>query len=146
MLNSKEIEVEYPLETIREAFFLAYQAASPASGMGMLQARENPPREEIFQNVATEGDYPGGATRSGDNEFYGDYVFGRMLKLRLGVTENGVEVPTTEISRRYQGWANTYGSYEELVETAAENVAEMDEDEIETIDKSYWEKFKDAIS
>lgn len=146
MINGKVIDVEYPLETAREAFWLAYKSAGAASGMGMLQARDNVNRENVFENVKNEGDYPGEPIRSGDGELYGDYVFGRMLKLRLEIKGEGVEVPTTEVDPRYQGWARKYESYEELIQAAVENVAEMDESEIEMQDKGYWQRFKDLVT
>lgn len=139
------IETEYPLETAREAFWLAYQASSPARGMGALQARDDASREEVFENVKNEGDYPG-PSRSEDGEYYGDYVFGRMLKLRLEIEEGGVEVPESEPDRSYQSWATVYSSYEDLVRTAAQNVAEMDEGEIETVDRGLWDKIKNSVT
>lgn len=140
MLNSKTVEVEYPLETAKEAFWLAYKAAGGARGMGAFQARGDATREDVFENVQAEGDYPGEPRASG-NELYGDYVFGRMLKLRLAVADEGVEVPTTDVRPDYQSWSREYSSYEALVEAAAENVASMDE----TIDRSLWERIKDAV-
>lgn len=39
-------------------FFLAYNAAGPAGGMGVFQARRNVTEDDVWKNVNTAGDYP----------------------------------------------------------------------------------------
>jgi hypothetical protein len=145
MKGYEKIDAEYPLETAREAFWLAYKAAGAPSGMGMLQAKQDADRYDVFDNVMSEGDYPG-TPNAQPGEFNGDYVFGRMLKLNIRIQDGAVYVPDRPIQRNYQSWASRYDSYRDLVECAAVKVAEMDEDEIETLDKSIWDKLKTTFS
>lgn len=131
-MRGQEFEVENDAEdVIAEAFWLAYQSAGGARGMGALQENPNATKEDVWENVRNEGDYPGDPNAS-DGEYHGDYVFGKMLKLRLwnasesswfGESKNAVAVPNTEINRRYQAWASDYDTYEELIREADSNLS-----------------------
>lgn len=117
-------------EVIKEAFWLAYQSTGRPGGMGSLQENSDATKAEVWDNVRNAGDYPG-SPNTAENEYYGDYVFGKMLKLRLwndsesnwlGSKTNVVSVPRTDVNRRYQGWATGYDSYEELIRKADQNL------------------------
>jgi len=145
MKGYEEIDVDYPLKTVQEAFWLAYKAAK-SRGMGVLQRKEDADRSDVFENVLMEGDYPGDPTNE-PGEFNGDYVFGRMLKLTIRIQDGSVYVPKSDVDPSYQSWASTYDSYRDLIECAKAKVAEMDPNEIETLDSStVWDKIKNMFS
>lgn len=106
-------------EIIKRAFWLAYKAAR-TSEMGFLKARDDASEDDVWENVKVMGDYPFGSSRTKRGEFYGDYVFGRMLKLRLNIhgREIGIDYPSTKVDIKYQSWGSTYPTYEELLRAA----------------------------
>ena len=67
-----------PEEVMKEAFWLAWNACGGPLGMGFLQNKPDATKENIWDNVTVSGDYPMPINRG---EVYGDYVFGRMMKL-----------------------------------------------------------------
>lgn len=97
---------------VMRAFFLAYTAAGGAVGMGFLQARNAVTEEQVWNNVASHGDYPGGPLPGmadpEKGEAYGDYVFGRMLKLSIDfdAKDGTITIPDTAPRADYQGWSN----------------------------------------
>jgi hypothetical protein len=109
----------------KRAFFLAFTAARGPSWLGFLQDRgPGVSEDEVWANVLGRGDYQGGALpRQERGEFYGDYVFGRMLKLRIAVDNatGTVSVYDGNPDIDYQAWCGRggYPSYAALVEAAA---------------------------
>lgn len=118
-----KIEVESPEEVAKEAFWIAYKHANPASGMGMLSAHPNASKSDVINNVRSAGDYPGGALRRDEGEMYGDYVFGRKLKLKLRVEPGAIVVPDSSPQPSYQSWSGRYPSYETLIIDAADRLS-----------------------
>lgn len=120
------LTVKEPLKTVKRAFWLAYKSAF-AQGLGRLQMRpgittEDDVWKEVYQG--TTADDPTGRA-------YGDYVFGKMMKLTLewsslGVTRT-VKTPDSTPKQDYQSWAQIYPSYDLLI-TEAETSLEMDEE------------------
>lgn len=108
-------------ELVKEIYWLAWQA-SRVYGMGYLQDHPTATREDIWNNVATKGDYTvgDGLPSKGvkNSEAHADYVFGRMMKLFLRWKDGRIECPSTLPDREYQSWATTYTSYPMLVNAA----------------------------
>ena len=117
-----------PEAVVRRAFFLAWNACRGPSGMGFLQNNPSASEEEVWQNVCDRGDYPGGPLFKGPGvrpgEACGDYVFGRMMKLRLTWTSEDVCVKDDIPRRDYQAWCAMFGTYEALVRAAIESLAQ----------------------
>lgn len=112
---------EQAIEIAKEAFWLAYQAAGGAMGMGFFQARGNATKDEIWGNVMGMGDYPmpTSAKQGGVWRLRGDYVFGRMLKLNIRL-QGATLVVGDDLPRiDYQAWCGEYKTYAALI-TAAE--------------------------
>lgn len=114
---------------VKRAFMLAYCAAGSASGMGFFQAKSSATEDEIWSNVCARGDYPGAVVRAQDDlrqgKAYGDYVFGRMMKLRIEFDrkDGTISVPDSQPRRDYQGWTcQEFPSYQSLVEMAATEI------------------------
>lgn len=101
-----------PERVAKRAFFLAYQA-SPVVGMGHLQKREGVTEEDVWSEVAH-------ATSP-----YGDYVFGRMMKVGMNLDPDGIEVRDIEPRADYQGWCHAYPTYKDLIEAAIEDLAKV---------------------
>lgn len=116
-------ETSKPLEVTKRAFFLAWEAAGSPIGMGFLQDQPGASEEEVWQNVVGAGDYPGDP-RGGAQSPYGDYVFGRMLKLRVTMGYQSVTVPDSEPRADYQAWCRVYPSYDALIKDAIAKVEE----------------------
>ena len=134
-MNVDAVEVDNnPEQVIKEAFWLAYQAAGSPRGMGVMSANPDATKDEVWNNVLNAGDYAGGPNTS-EAEYYGDYVFGKMLKLRLYDLsvinsnfmgfggDNAVGIPDTEVEASYQGWCHEYDNYRHLVEEADSNLS-----------------------
>lgn len=117
-------------------FFLAYEASNVA-GLGLLQARNEITEEEVWNNVACAGDYPGYSLRSLSNsEPYGDYVFGRMMKVGCKVLENGIEVREGEGRLDYQSWASKYPTFKDLAIAAVKSLHSESSNTEETLKES----------
>ena len=123
-----------PAEAVaRRAFYLAYQACGGPMGMGIFQARSDVTEDHVWQNVCTNADYTfspvpnkditEGAAPDTDVDVYGDYVFGRMMKLgiRYNTAQGTIKIrdDATETPRRAcQAWALKYPTYRSLVDAA----------------------------
>lgn len=96
-----------PVAFIKRAYKLAYEACGGPFGYGILQARSQASEEDIFKNVCMAGDYP--CRHEPDPEktqkFYGDYVFGRMMKLGMRVIDGQVEINDA------WGWTPDYNAF-----------------------------------
>lgn len=111
-----KIECANPEAVAKRAFFLAYQA-SQAMGMGHLRSRDGVTEDAVWDNARTRGDYP----TTGDpkpNTAYGDYVFGRMMKLGIKWDATSVTVSDSEPRSDYQSWCGKYPTYYHLISAA----------------------------
>jgi len=103
-----------PTDFVKRAFFLLYQACGREYGMGVLQTRRGATEEDIWSNVCIAGDYAfnGPVERTVKDaergEYYGDYVFGRMIKWGCKVKDGIIEFHDREFSPDYQGFAHKY--------------------------------------
>lgn len=116
-----------PADVAKRAMFLAYESCGPAGGMGVFQAREGVTEEDVWQNVATSGDYPGDSDnviseQSGD--IFADYVFGRMMKVGCEWNGQTLTVSDREATPDYQEWCTTYPTYEALFQEAINQLKE----------------------
>jgi hypothetical protein len=109
------------VELVRRAFFLAYNACGGAMGMGVFQARDGVTEEHVWQNVLTRGDYGGTFGNDRPERPYGDYVFGRMMKLSAEFNEANGTVTISDSKPRYdyQSWCGKYPTYQSLFVAAA---------------------------
>lgn len=108
-------------EVLKEAVWLAWQATEGFKGAGFFQDRPTATKDEVFSRAFNEGDYC--ARFSKDKHLHADYVFGRMLKLRVtrptpNVLEFSDDVPRPD----YQSWSHKYGTYVALFDAAEINV------------------------
>lgn len=107
-------------EVVKEAFWLAWQACGGTLGMGFLQNNPAATKDEIWNNVVTSGDYPGRTRKK--EEPYGDYVFGRMMKLGFSYDKKTITFYDSKPRVVYQAWRRVYASYQKLIEKAVKNV------------------------
>ena len=101
------IPVQNPEAVAKRAFFLAYQA-SHCVGLGFLQAKQSVTEAEI--------------TSHGKTSLYGDYVFGRMMKLSLSWDNDAVIVPDSVPHPEYQSWCSVYPTYASLIDAATRSL------------------------
>lgn len=124
------LECKNPEEVVKEAFWLAWQACGNPMGMGFLQDRPSATKDDVWRNVRSAGDYkvapdhdPAklmGSDKPG--EAYGDYVFGRMMKLELKWDATGVEFSGGGPRLDYQSWSRKYPSYTDLIQAAIKSI------------------------
>ena len=100
-------------QVVKRAFWLAWNA-SQVVGMGVLQDNPRATEDDVWECVG----------KVGLNEFSADYLFGRMMKMFLGLDQNEIKTPTRDLSLDYQSWCGTYASYEDLVHAAIASVEE----------------------
>jgi hypothetical protein len=105
-------------DVAEEAFYLAWKACGDPISMGIFQDYPMATKEEVIANARSNGDYPADHRQVSTNELYGDYVFGRMMKLSLNYGEDFVEVPDYGPRSDYQSWAFIYDSYTQLIANA----------------------------
>ena len=120
-------EVPNPKEVVEEAFWLAYLGCGGPVGMGVFQDRDGITKEMVIENVKTAGDYPGTAHNE-EGLMYGDYVFGRMMKLCLRFDATGINLPRSEPTPSYQSWCHTYPTYQELILAAIHRLEKTGEE------------------
>lgn len=101
---------------LKEAMWLAWNAAGRPMGMGVFQDRPGASKEDVWENVKTRGDYPCCYERPG--EANADYVFGRMMKLYVRYGDDFIEVPEHECRADYQAWCRKYKTYNDLFDAA----------------------------
>lgn len=115
------IETNDPVELAKEIFWLAWQACGGPRGMGFLQNRPEATRDDIWNNVSCSGDYP--INRSEPQRPYADYVFGRMMKFGMEITDHSITVRDGQPRGDYQSWCAIYPTYEGLVAEAQKSLA-----------------------
>lgn len=104
-------------EVLKSALWLAFVAAGGPRGSGWLQDRSGATKEDVFQRAFGEGDYL--FRRAKGSDINADYVFGRMIKLRVSrpapkVLEVRDQTPDIE----YQSWCGRYPTYDSLFDAA----------------------------
>ncbi|MFC1535755.1 hypothetical protein ACFL4H_00145 [Candidatus Neomarinimicrobiota bacterium] len=111
----KEYKCKDPEQIVKMAFYIAWVACGGPLGMGMLQDNPTASIDDIWENVSYSGNYPGDALSSrkdakGRDEVYGDYVFGRMMKLRFKYDKTTIYYGDyqTEYDVSYNAFAGTY--------------------------------------
>lgn len=110
--------------TAEEAFWLAWKACGGPTGLGFLQDRSSATKEDVLDNVKDQGDYPMSFRYPSEKELYGDYVFGRMMKLEISFEEDSISFRDDPPRPDYQGWSTVYPSYQELTEAAITSLKE----------------------
>jgi len=110
---SDKTEVE---SVLKEALWLAWNAAGGTAGMGFLQDNSGATKEDVWKNATGVGDYAMPTSRAG--RLNADYVFGRMLKLSLDYDDVHIDVPEYPPRSDYQAWCREYPTYEALVDAA----------------------------
>lgn len=125
-----KIECKNPVIVVKRAFWLAWKACRRPFGMGFLQDNPNATEDDVWKCVCIARDYvPGSASLMGadkPDETYGDYVFGRMMKLGMKWGRDGVEIPDDPPRPDYQAWCTTYPTHEALVRAAIESLTTED--------------------
>ena len=118
------IECKNPEAVVKRAFYLAWKACGGTHGLGWLQDRGSDMSEDqVWNAVFNSTDYPGGGFNNNKpGKVYGDYVFGRMMKMGLKWSENWVESPGIKPRLDYQAWCDKYDSYETLINAAIESL------------------------
>ena len=103
-------------------FWLAYKAAARPTGLGVLQARNDATEEDVWRNAVSSGDYSTNPNSS-KSKPYGDYVFGRMLKLGLDLSmRDCVGTPQDTPRHDYQTWSYEYPTYAALLQAAIDSL------------------------
>ena len=101
----------------KRIMWLAYQA-SHVFGMGKLQERNDATEDIVWEHTHLEGEYSASA----------DYVFGRMIKLRIYFNDS--EIVKADRGRdpnpEYQSWYCKYKTFADLVTAAELEIEEED--------------------
>lgn len=113
------VQCENPVEVAKEAFWLAWQACGGPAGMGVLQDRGGVTRDDVWKAVSGQEATDYVVPQGGELRPYGDYVFGRMMKLGMDITSEGISVRDSEPRWDYQAWCSRYPTYESLIAEAA---------------------------
>jgi len=118
---------EETLPVVKRMYWLGWQACGGPMGMGVFQNRPEANEDAVYDNISRGADYPGEtnlATGGRDNEWYGDYVFGRMMKLSMVyIPETGELKASGGISPDYNAWAGKYPDSQSLHDAAVESLA-----------------------
>lgn len=109
-----------PEKVAKRAIYLAWKASS-VEGMGFL--RDNPEAtEDDVWKAANSADYPSDSknprTKGNKLIISADYVFGRMMKLLLVVTEDSIEYRDDVLRIEYESWCDSFNSYPDLLAAA----------------------------
>lgn len=116
-----KFQTKDPEAVARRMMFLAYNAAS-VTGMGVFRARQGATEDEVWANVIGRGDYGGAGPVAKPGRCLADYVYGRMMKLRLEWDAGGVTCPDGDLNYEYQSWAGAYPTYQALFDAAVSDL------------------------
>lgn len=126
------IKCDNPEAVVKEAFWLAWQACGGTTGCGFLQDRQTANKDEVWDRMFNRGDYPSGNdpqlagnVHNKRGKVYGDYVFGRMMKVGFEWDDVSILVRDTEPRPEYQAWCRTYKTFADLVQAAIANVTKQ---------------------
>lgn len=105
---------------IKRMYFLAYQN-SRVMGLGALRAVSEATEDAIFKNIDDHGDY---AMKLGikKNEYYADYVFGRMMKLGCSIEDDCIIITDKVYAPDYQSFARVYKDASALLNATAQSL------------------------
>lgn len=124
-LTMKDLSPEL---VVKRAMWLAYQASRPV-GAGYLQVRDGMTEADVWSNLydgPMGGDYPARSGSFADpnrpGKVYGDYVYGRMMKVGFKWDSDSITVQDEEPRRDYQGWCWKYPTYLALIQAAVESL------------------------
>ncbi len=117
------IQFETPMGEVvtKRAFWLAWNACGNCFGRGFLQDNPNATENDVWHNICTAGDYPGRQNEK-PGEAYGDYVFGRMMKLVIHYGQDWVEISDNTPRSDYQAWCRKYPTYQSLIDAAIDDL------------------------
>ena len=92
-----KIKTNNPEAFVARTFFLLWQAIGNTTGMGALQDRAGATEVEVLKHVD-----------NGQGSYYGDYVFGRMMKWGCEIEDGVIKFFEREHCQDYQGFAHKY--------------------------------------
>ena len=105
-------------EVLKEALWLAWVAAGGPRGNGVLRDNPSAQKEQVWDQAYNLKDYSGRGLTDGMN-LNADYVFGRMLKLRIRRPDaTTLEIPDFDPRPDYQSWCIKYPSFDALFDAA----------------------------
>ncbi|MFW6122210.1 MAG: hypothetical protein ACOC80_15110 [Petrotogales bacterium] len=117
------------LEVAKEVFWIAWQNSN-CLGLGLLRNSPSSSKEDVWNNITNAGDYPCNMNCNivkNNFDIYGDYVFGRMMKLSVyfNIDTGEIVVGNDNIPPRqdYQSWCSQYETYDDLLQEAIKNVS-----------------------
>lgn len=117
------VKCDNPVEVAKEAFWLAWKACGGPTGMGVFRDNPAATRDSVWRSVSGQEVTDYIHLRGEEQRPYGDYVFGRMMKLGMDIKEDGIEIRDGEPRQDYQSWCGTYKTYAALIEAAIESAA-----------------------
>ncbi len=122
-MGTRRIEGVAGEVVVKRAFWLAWQACGGTLGLGFLKNRPEASEDDVWAGVCEARDYGGiSCKRIHDGGVYGDYVFGRMMKLSVKFTKDTITTRDDTPRADYQAWCLKYPSYDALINAAAEEI------------------------
>jgi hypothetical protein len=116
-----EIKVSISPEIfIKRAFWLAWLACEKTTGLGFLKDRPDASEEDVWNNVKINGDYP--INHNKRNEFYADYVFGRMMKWGCEIKKEMIYIQDKTFNIEYQSFSIKYKDNQSLINETAKSI------------------------
>ena len=110
------IEVSNSEAVVKEVFWLAWLACGGPTGMGIHQDPGLATKKQVWDQTLNGRDYAHTDNKPG--KVLADYVFGRMMKLRLEWDSTSVTFSDGKPHPDYQAWCRKYPTYQSLVEAA----------------------------
>jgi len=117
MITVKTFKVKDGEAVAKRAFYKAWKACGSTSGAGFLQDKPGATEDDVWNNIVRQADYPFMRPQD-DGVVMADYVFGRMMKLRIEYNKDSVKVKDEKADVEYQRWAIDYHTYSDLIEAA----------------------------
>lgn len=115
----------YPERVVKRAFYLAYKACGGTTGLGFLQAKPDVTEEDVWNHLHPAPETWG--ENAGLTHAYGDYVYGRMMKLGFWWSDTEVRAEDGIPRPDYQGWSRTYPTYLDLLKAAEKSLEDEGE-------------------
>lgn len=116
-----KIKTDNPQEFVKRAFWLLWNAIGGTTGMGCLQNNPDATEDDVFKNVCSSGDYACNTNKEG--RFFGDYVFGRMMKWGCDITKDGdIDTSDFEFRNDYQGFSHLYTDNKSIFDATAKDL------------------------
>jgi hypothetical protein len=103
-------------------YWLAWRACGGPAGMGFMSDRAGVEREDVWQAVSGQSLTDYCLPQGKQLEPYGDYVFGRMMKMGLKIKPDCVEWRDSPLSTEYEAWSRRYPTYMDLAKAAQESL------------------------